>query len=248
MLQALSLQQNPHPRHHRDADVAPPTLAELAQKAVDHFQDYADRRAELARNDDVSPFFAPSWNSPLENSLLWLAGCRPSMFIRLLYALCGSQLEQSLISAEAAGDAGNLGDLSWRQINMVNELHMKTVREEEKLTSRLASLQEDVADNPICRFVAMNINNRDDDKNEEVEKVLEEHDKSMVNIIKDADKLRINTLKEVISVLTPVQAVDYLATGKKLHLNVHEWGKQRRNHRDREHSYHGGASSTTLAN
>ncbi|CAN1230047.1 Protein DOG1-like 1 [Linum grandiflorum] len=70
----------------------------------------------------------------------------------------------------------------------------------------------------------------------------------MVNIIKDADKLRINTLKEVISVLTPVQAVDYLATGKKLHLNVHEWGKQRRNHRDREHSYHGGASSTTLAN
>ncbi|CAN1230045.1 Protein DELAY OF GERMINATION 1 [Linum grandiflorum] len=103
---------------------------------------------------------------------------------------------------------------------------MKTVREEEKLTSRLASLQVRPVGSVGLGWIGLN----------------------MVNIIKDADKLRINTLKEVISVLTPVQAVDYLATGKKLHLNVHEWGKQRRNHRDREHSYHGGASSTTLAN
>ncbi|CAN1810358.1 Protein DOG1-like 3 [Linum perenne] len=243
LLQALALEQHPHPDPHPHPQMGP-TLSELAQKTVDHFQDYAERRAKLAQNDDVSCFFAPSWNSPLENSLLWLAGCRPSMFIRMLYALCGSQLDQSIAAVDTElcmTAAGNLGGLSWGQMNVVNELHMRTMREEERLTSRLASLQEDVADNPICEFIATAGNNGE--ANQTVNKAFEEHDKAMVNILKEADRLRLSTLKEVISVLTPIQAVDYLATGKKLHFNVHEWGKQR----NRAHEYHGGSCCSTLA-
>ncbi|KAL2524260.1 hypothetical protein Adt_09314 [Abeliophyllum distichum] len=61
-------------------------LWQLAEQNIKHFQDYCDRRIDLARAD-VSPFFSPAWCSSLERALLWLGGCRPSIFIRLVYAL-----------------------------------------------------------------------------------------------------------------------------------------------------------------
>ncbi|CAI0476038.1 unnamed protein product [Linum tenue] len=227
-----------------------PTLSELAQANVDHFQAYADKRARLAEND-VTSFFTPAWNSQLENSLLWIAGCRPSIFVRMLYALCGSHSESTchaLLSDAApppscTTTAGtSLGELSWGQMNVINELHMRTVREEEKLTSQLASLQEDVADNPICRVVAAATAAGGRPRGgREVDRALEGYDRGMVRLLKEADKLRMNTLKEIIGVLTPIQAVDFLATGKSLHLTLHEWGK----HKDQADE--GGGSSSTAA-
>ncbi|KAK8580598.1 hypothetical protein V6N13_143677 [Hibiscus sabdariffa] len=43
----------------------------------------------------------------------------------------------------------------------------------------------------------------------------------------EADKLRLSTLKELLGILNPLQGVDFLATSKKLHLCMHEWGKTR---------------------
>ncbi|KAH0701497.1 hypothetical protein KY285_015775 [Solanum tuberosum] len=70
-------------------------LNELLRKMVNNFQEYTNGRSRLARID-VSPFFAPTWCTPLENSVLWIGGCRPSSFIRLIYAL--SESKSSLIS------------------------------------------------------------------------------------------------------------------------------------------------------
>lgn len=67
-------------------------LNELLRKMVNNFQGYANGRSRLARVD-VSPFFAPTWCTPLENSVLWIGGCRPSTFIRLIYALCGIEIQ-----------------------------------------------------------------------------------------------------------------------------------------------------------
>ena len=63
--------------------------------------------------------------------------------------------------------------------------------------------------------------------NKEVDKALDQHEKAMVGVLEEADRLRLSILKELIGILTPVQAVEFLAAGKKLHLCVHEWGKRR---------------------
>ncbi|EEF24610.1 protein DELAY OF GERMINATION 1 [Ricinus communis] len=199
-------------------------FAQLAEKNIEHFQEYVDKRNRLAHND-VSVYFAPTWNSALENSLLWLAGCRPSIFIRLVYALCGSQVESQIAEHLQGTRTGNLGDLSLQQLNMVNVLHCKTIKHEEKLTTQLASLQEDIADEPIS-MVAKEQSHAGD-SNEVVDRALQNHDEAMVRLLQEADNLRLTTLKELISILTPVQAVDYLAAGRKLHLCMHEWGKKR---------------------
>lgn len=83
-----------HRRSHGDADTDADdnNLRELTQKIIGDFKDYAGKRADLSHRCS-STYYAPSWNTPIENALIWMGGCRPSSFFRLVYALCGSQTE-----------------------------------------------------------------------------------------------------------------------------------------------------------
>ena len=63
--------------------------------------------------------------------------------------------------------------------------------------------------------------------NGKVERALDKHDQDIVGVLEEADRLRLSTLKELLGILMPRQAVEFLAAGKKLHLRVHEWGKMR---------------------
>ncbi|KAL6978877.1 hypothetical protein U1Q18_020545, partial [Sarracenia purpurea var. burkii] len=67
----------------------------IVEKSLRHFQDYIDRRSRRARTD-VSSFFAPNWCTSLENSLLWIAGYCPSIYIHLVYALCDAEFDSNL--------------------------------------------------------------------------------------------------------------------------------------------------------
>lgn len=78
-------------RSHGDAN-ADKNIRELTKKIIGDFKDYAGKRADLSHRCS-SNYYAPSWNTPLENALIWMGGCRPSSFFRLVYALCGSQTE-----------------------------------------------------------------------------------------------------------------------------------------------------------
>ncbi|KAK3027918.1 hypothetical protein RJ639_040601 [Escallonia herrerae] len=78
LLHALNLSSEGH--------VTDSELTQLLEKLMDHFQDYCDQRSQLARRD-AAAYFAPNWCRSLENSGLWVAGCRPSSFIRLVYVL-----------------------------------------------------------------------------------------------------------------------------------------------------------------
>ncbi|XP_041023977.1 protein DELAY OF GERMINATION 1-like [Juglans microcarpa x Juglans regia] len=101
----------------------------LAQKCIEHYQDYADKRSQLAHND-VSAFFAPAWCTNWENSLLWLACCRPSQYIRLVYALCGLEIEVHLSEflQGTSSSSANLGYLSSKQLHPIDMLQGKTLR------------------------------------------------------------------------------------------------------------------------
>ncbi|KAL3522491.1 hypothetical protein ACH5RR_015325 [Cinchona calisaya] len=86
-------------------------LNQLIEKIVTNFQEYIEKRCRLARRD-VTPYFAPTWCSSLENSGLWIGGCRPSSYIRLIYALCGLDIESHLAEFHRGSRTGNIGDLS----------------------------------------------------------------------------------------------------------------------------------------
>ncbi|TMW82304.1 hypothetical protein EJD97_006301 [Solanum chilense] len=197
-------------------------LTQLIEKTVQNFQDYANNRSRLARID-VSPLFAPTSCTTLENSILWLAGCRPSSLIRFVYALCGMDIESHLTEFLQGEKVGVLSELTNKQMKMIDALQAKTIREETNLSSKLASLQEDVVDQPFASKMKNGCENADE--------ALDEHCRYMADVLEDADELRMKTLKEIVlNILKPLQAVEYLAAAKRLKHCFKIWG-QKRDHR-----------------
>ncbi|XP_019248824.1 PREDICTED: protein DOG1-like 3 [Nicotiana attenuata] len=176
---------------------------QLIEKIIKHFQDYCTNRSRLAQKD-VSPFFAPTSCTPLENSVLWICGCRPSSFIRLIFTLfCGVEIESYITQfLQGITRNGEIHEFTAKQMNMVDELQSKTIREERKLSSRLANCEN--ADEPLDKY-----------------------NKYMAAIMEEADELRMKTLKEIVVILEPDQAVEYLAAAKKIRLCIQQWGKKR---------------------
>ncbi|RZC90092.1 hypothetical protein C5167_044721 [Papaver somniferum] len=201
----------------------------IIQKLVKHFQEYTNRRAQFAVDEALS-FFAPTWFTSIENAYLWFGGCRPSLLIQLVYSLCSAQLESQLSEYLQGVRRGNIGELSADQLSLVSELQSRTILEEERISENMARLQENIADYfPLARLA----NNSDDPDTDshigQVEQVLDSHSEDLASILVDSDKLRMNTLKELIGIFTPLQAVELLIAGKKIHLSMHQRG-QERNH------------------
>lgn len=199
-------------------------LEDLVGKIVNDFQTYARKRSELSHRCCAN-YFAPSWNSPIENSMLWMGGCRPSSFIRLIYALCGSQAEtllsQNLLHIDENFDVnhgGFMSDLTATQLEKINELHMKVIKKEDKITKTSANFQDDVADMPIADMVHGDA---------AVEDALDKHEEGMAVLLAEADKLRFETLRKIVEVVTPVQAAEFLLAGKRLHFSLHDRGRAR---------------------
>lgn len=221
-----------HHNHNHNYNHQQQTNNDLIRNCISHFEDYISNRRRLAQ-EDASPFFAPAWCTSLENSLLWIAGCRPSIFIRLVYALTGfeadARLGEWLEGVRSSNNNVGIGGLSPSQMARVNGLHMRTIKAEEKLTSEMASSQEEVADQPIAAIVAKEMEGVGvGEESEEATMALKEHEKVMREIMEKADELRLNTLKElVLEILNPIQALHFLVASKKLHLSLHRWGKRR---------------------
>ncbi|GFP91704.1 tgacg-sequence-specific DNA-binding protein tga-2.1 [Phtheirospermum japonicum] len=193
-------------------------LTQLIDKIVAHFQEYTHKRTLMAQID-VSPYFAPPWCTSLERSVLWIGGCRPSSYVRLIYALCGLEIESHLSDFLRGARIGNLGELSGRQIYLVDELRRRAIGEEKRMSERMAGLQEDMLDHPLAEIAVKSSGG--------AEEALDKHGGAMAEILKEADEMRMSTLREVVGILTPRQAVDFLAAGKKLRLCMQDWGRKR---------------------
>lgn len=95
-------------------------------------------------------------------------------------------------------------------------------------------MQEEIADKPLAMIA--NSAGRVGEWSEGVEPARRAHSVLLAGIMADADRLRLSTFKELMSILTPLQAVDLLIATKKLHLSMHEWGKTRDRHLGRSTS------------
>lgn len=196
-------------------------LSQLIDKIFQHFEEYTEKRSHLARTR-VWSYFAPPWCTSLEISILWIGGCRPSSYIRLIYALSGLEIKSQLSDFLRGNGIGILGTLSSMQLSLIDKLQDKTIREEERLTNRVASLQEDMLDNPFAEL-AMKMR-APGEFSLEVDEAFEKNKVEMARALEEADRFRIKTCKEMIDILKPVQGVQFLVARKKLCICMHEWG------------------------
>ncbi|KAL6314567.1 hypothetical protein AAG906_026907 [Vitis piasezkii] len=197
-------------------------LRHLIQKSLQHFQDYSATRAELSKLDAPS-FFCPSWITSFENSFLWLGGCRPSLAIRLLYSISGAELQAQLPDFLKGCTRRNLADISATQLISINALHGRVVREEDRLSSRMATMQEDTADEPLA-IIAKKLRTVGE-YSRTVNSAIETHSQALARVLEEADKLRLSTFKGLQEILTPLQGAHFLVASKKLHLSMHEWAR-----------------------
>ncbi|KAL3635379.1 hypothetical protein CASFOL_019926 [Castilleja foliolosa] len=202
-------------------------LKRLRDKGIKHFEEYyTENRAQTMRPHGGMSYIHPPWCSTLEKAFMWLGGSRATLPIRLLYAVCGSELNAQM-EEYLRGDwerKGNvLAEISNQQLDKINDLQCKTITKEVKLSTKMALLQEEIADIPFAIIATKAGQVRE--WSQEIDSALAAHTLSISQIMKKADELRVTTMKELIAILTPLQAVDFLIVTKKLHLSIHEWGK-----------------------
>lgn len=208
-------------------------LRDLVARIMGHYENYYRVKSESVKQN-VLQMLSPGWRSDLEGAFLWIGGWRPSMAFHLLYSLAGLQLEARLSELLEGLKTGDVGDLSPSQLGRVNDLQKQTVKEERELTEKLAAQQETVADSPMVELSHLATELMKDHDlvdaetvNERVGKTLESKENKLEEIFKKADDLRLRTLKNVVRILSPIQAVHFLIAAAQLHLKLHEWGMKK---------------------
>ncbi|XP_009757325.1 protein DELAY OF GERMINATION 1-like [Nicotiana sylvestris] len=207
-------------------------LVPLIERVIQHYEGYYGEKSKYTE-EDVFGMLNPTWRSNLEGAFLWIGGWRPSMAFHLLYSKSGLQFEPRLPQLIRGITTGDLGDLSPDQISKVDELQKKTIREEKDSSEKLAKVQETVADASMVELshvvtqLMMISGGGGGILEEEVEANLATKEEGLVIILQKADNLRLNTLKEILAILTPTQAIHFLIAAAELHLRLHEWGKKK---------------------
>lgn len=150
-------------------------------------------------------------------------------------------------------DTEDLGILSSSQLVRVDQLQRQTIKEERKLTEILASHQETMADPSMVELsenytvlmrqaesgTRIGEGTESNSMKERVCTALAPKEHGLEEILVKADDLRLRTLKQVVDILSPIQAVHFLIADAQLHLRVHEWGKQKDKHtKDMQEALH----------
>ncbi|KAF9587712.1 hypothetical protein IFM89_004689 [Coptis chinensis] len=194
----------------------------LVETSIKHFEEYHKKRLAYARSN-ASSFFSPSWCSSFENSYLWIAGCRPSLYIRLVHTLCGSNIESQLGEFLQGVRKGKLSELSAEQLGLIEDLQRRTVRNEDNLSTEMASMQEEMADNILVQMTSKYGQETAEFSDREVNGILDSQELAWSNILEKADLLRLNTLKEIVNILRILQAVEFLIAGIDIESQLDEF-------------------------
>ncbi|WOL16284.1 TGACG-sequence-specific DNA-binding protein TGA-1A-like [Canna indica] len=203
-------------------------LRALIDRVLGHYEYYYRAKAASARRD-VTPMFAPTWTSSTENLFLWVGGWRPTMAFHLLYSKSGLQLESRLADQNESPPTADLAGLTCDQLERIDRLHRRTVRLEKQISEQEAQAQETVADAQMVELSHAMAASGDamGGADEEMERAMEGKRERMNEVLDRADELRLETLKAVVDILKPAQAVHFLIAAAELHLKVHEFGKSK---------------------
>ncbi|XP_021772623.1 protein DOG1-like 1 [Chenopodium quinoa] len=208
-------------------------LQGLVSIVICHYENYYRVKSELAKQN-IFCMITPAWRSLLEHAFLWIGGCRPSTTFHLLYTIAGLHVKSGLSKLlDGSSKTCDLGWLSPSQLTRVDELQMNTIKEERELSEKLASFQETMADSSMVELSREATESKARDRvgtvsiKKRVELTLGHKEDKLKEIFRKANDLRMKTLKKVVEVLSPIQAVDFLIAAAELHLRVREWGKDK---------------------
>ncbi|GFP84320.1 hypothetical protein PHJA_000575700, partial [Phtheirospermum japonicum] len=178
-------------------------------------------------------FLSPPWNTPLEDTLVWIGGWRPTIAFHIIYSVSDRQFEARLsdIRRNIRIRNGDLGDLSAAHLGSLYQLHRTTIQDENTITDQMAKHQAGVAGTKAFRLSNELSNelselvreNRIDDE-DRVHVVLEPKEEGFRKILQRADQLRLSTIKSIVCILSPIQAVYFLIVATELQLRLHDWG------------------------
>ncbi|TMW95395.1 hypothetical protein EJD97_008948 [Solanum chilense] len=181
----------------------------LIQKVISHINEYYRVKSLAAKNDILYIFSAP-WSNSLERSLYWIAGWRPTTAFHIIYSECGIHLESHITNILNGFHNGDLADLSPNQLTRFSELQCETIQQENNITEQLSDWQDSAND------------------------IIENIDKKMetlVGILERADEVRLNTLHNLVHLLTPQQLIEFLIAATQLLFGIRSWGINYDNHR-----------------
>lgn len=197
----------------------------LVDKVVTHYEDYYSAKAAAAKLDVLALFAAP-WASSLERALHWVAGFRPTTIFHLIYTESSIRFESRVIEILRGQRTGDLGELTPDQLGRVSEFQCQTVKEENEIGDELGAWQEAVAraEREWAGLCGSGPNGLDH--------LLDR----LVRVVTKADKLRIQTLRRVVELLTPQQAIEFLVAAAELQFGIRGWGS----HHDRLRAVSGG--------
>ncbi|KAK6131091.1 hypothetical protein DH2020_035167 [Rehmannia glutinosa] len=207
-----------------------PSLCGLVDRAVAHYEEYYKTKTKWAKKD-VLLLLSPPWNTPLEDAFLWVGGWRPTTAFHLLYSKSGLQFEANLSDLVKGVKTGDLGDLSSDQLGLIDQLQRITIQEERKITEKVAKHQERVADMEMVELSHdLSESTRIEGESDEagrVDSILKPKEEGFQMILQSADDLRMRTIKAVVNILSPIQAVHFLIAAAELQLRLHDWGKEK---------------------
>lgn len=208
------------------------SLSGLVDRVIAHYEKYYMIKSKWAKTD-VLVLFSPPWNSPLEDAFLWVGGWRPTTAFHLLYSKSGLQFEAMFSDLVKGIEIGDLGDLSSDQLGRIDKLQRSTIKEEREITEKVAKQQDRVADMEMVELShdASESTRMEGESNaidiHRVDSTLKSREEGFQMILQSADNLRLGTIKGVVDILSPIQAVHFLIAAAELQLRLHDWGKEK---------------------
>ncbi|KAI9086154.1 hypothetical protein K1719_031875 [Acacia pycnantha] len=184
-------------------------LQHLVNTTTSHIKHYYTVKWAEAR-EDVLPFFAPTWHTPLENACSWITGWKPSMVFRLLRSL----------------NTASFG-VSEEQARKIEQLRVRMRMEEEKVEREMERLQMAMADHKMVELAKLSSRGVVAGGEVEVAATVKGVLDGLERAMKGADCVRLKTLKGVLDVLTPLQCVEFLAAVLAWQLRLRQWGTKK---------------------
>nr|XP_009798761.1 PREDICTED: transcription factor TGA5 [Nicotiana sylvestris] len=178
---------------------------QLVQKVMSHYSEYYRVKSLAAKNDILSVFSAP-WCTSLERSLHWISGWRPTTAFHLIYTESSVLFESHIIDILRGLRYGDLGDLSPDQLRRVSELQCQAVQEENAIADELSDWQDGASE--VIGLMG------------DIDAKME----GLVSILERADKLRMKTIENLVQLLSPQQAVEFLIAAAHLQFGIRRWG------------------------
>ncbi|XP_021734855.1 protein DOG1-like 1 [Chenopodium quinoa] len=186
-----------------------PTLTKLVNRVITHYENHYRVESDLVKDSvHVLLLLSHVWPSYLEDAFLWVGGWRPSMAFHLLDF--NPELQLGVEVSELLKGVGmrQFKDILPSQLVLVDELQRLTIKAETELTQFLVEP------------VSLN-------ENSVMTEVYDYPHGNLREIFGKADDLRLTTLKKLVEILSPIQAVQLFIPAAQLHLKVHTWGKKK---------------------